>query len=144
MWTMTLGVAPDAPVAAYALTRVVVVGDTVVVFGLEPKPKSGFFSGQVAVHVVLALDLASGAPRWRTVLYEDSDAAGPGTLLVDGQIVVVSNAVITAAMSLADGRGLWLEKNPVIPAMQIHSAMAYGVALAVVGNAVQADAVGFK
>lgn len=135
---------PIYPDPSFALTRAAVAGDRVVVFGLEQRRAQGMFADPVNVHVVLALDLATGALSWRSVLYESTHLFAPGTLLVEDDVVVVSNAFTTAAYSLIDGRPLWGVNNEQIRIDPNLRSPACGVALAVEGRAVQADAIGYK
>lgn len=145
LWNATLpgGAEPVEALPAFALTRVAVVGDRVVVFGLEQTRGHGVFADPVNVHVVLALDLATGALSWRSVLYETTQLFAPGTLLVEDGVVVVSNAFTTAAYALTDGRPLWGANNAQMRIDANLQAPACGVALAVDGRAVQADAIGY-
>lgn len=146
LWKAMLpgGTDPVYALPAFALTRVVVAGDRVVVFGLEQSRPQGMFADPVNIHVVLALDLATGALSWRSVLYESTKLFAPGTLLVEDGVVVVSNAFTTAAYSLIDGRALWGVNNEQMRIDANLQSPACGVALAVEGNAVQADAIGYK
>jgi outer membrane protein assembly factor BamB len=143
-WIFALPRTPDAPVAtvASALTRVAVSQGVVLVFGVETVVARKRPYGFAAVHVLVALDVADGRVLWRNVLYEADQAHPPGTLLVEDGVAVATTAYATAAYEIAGGQLLWAEKNPPLRDHAEGISPACGVALAVAGNAVQADAAG--
>lgn len=141
-----VAVPPTAPTRLDLLqspTRIAAAGDFAIVLGVEEKD-GGMLSTATAVHVVLGLDLQTGALRWRTVLYETEVQSGTATLLVTDDVIVVSDAVATVALALATGASLWSTLNDPSPAVSGFALSARGVALAVPGQAVQSDGVGWK
>jgi outer membrane protein assembly factor BamB len=143
-WIFALPRTPDVPVGtiASALTRVAISQGIVLVFGVETVADRRRTYGFGALHVLVAVDVHDGRVLWRNVLYEADQAHPPGTLLVEEGVAVATTAYATAAYEIAGGKLLWAEKNRPLPDHAEGVSPACGVALAVAGNAVQADAAG--
>lgn len=143
IWRVAVPPTPPTRPDLRSPTRIAVAGDLAIVLGVEEEG-GGLLSTATAAHVVLALDLHTGALRWRRVLYKTEAESSTATLLVTEDVILMSDAVATVALSLADGGTLWSTLNDASPALSGFSLSPHGVALAVQGQAVQADGVGWK
>lgn len=139
VWSMEFLGASRASAAAgheFALVRLLFEQGTVFAYGVDAVASGdGFFAVPQAIHVVVALDGATGATLWRTPLGENRESVG--TMLLADDLLFATSSTHLFALARADGRLLWSMESP-------QGRGALGLATAVEGHAVQADATGRK